>query len=89
MEAGVGVLLGVGHPDEDVDERQDALGLLPVLDDPRVEVGQVEQDQTVQAPRLTVRRGPVTGADVVALADGEPVQQLSGVLLAPHRGDGA
>ena len=49
VEAGVGVLLGVGHPDEDVDERQDALGLLPVLDDPRVEVGQVEQDQTVQA----------------------------------------
>ena len=50
VEAGVGVLLRVGDPDEDVDELEDALGLDPVRGLARVEVGQVEQDEAVEGP---------------------------------------
>ena len=48
VEQRVRVLLGVGHPDEHVAERQHALGLPPVRHLPGVEVGQVEQHEAVE-----------------------------------------
>ena len=52
----VGVLLRVGDPHEHVDELEHPLGLDPVGDDPRVEVGQVEQHQAVEGPGRGVGR---------------------------------
>jgi hypothetical protein len=59
VEQGVGILLRIGDPDEDVDEFQVTLRLDAVRVDPRVEVGQVQQHQTVQASSRTGHRQPV------------------------------
>ncbi len=81
VEPGVGVLLRVGDPDEEVDELEDALGLVAVRLLAGVEVGQVEQDEAVEGAELAgVLRG---GVDEVAGADPEPVEQGSGGLGAP------
>ena len=55
MQRGVGVLLRVEHPDQQVDQLDQPVDLEPVLHPDRVEVGQVEQHQPVQ--RRPRRRG--------------------------------
>ena len=79
VQHGVGVLLRVGDPDEDVDELEHPAGLLPVRALPGVEVGQVHEHQAVEVPGLL-------GRHLVPPPDGEPVQQLAGRLLAPDGG---
>ena len=49
VQRGVGVLLRVDHPHEQVDEAHEPVHLDPMGDLDRVEVGQVEQDQPVRA----------------------------------------
>ena len=74
MQRGVGVLLRLDHPEDEVGEGDDALGLEPVRRLDRVEVRQVEQDEPVE---------PVL-VDAVAAPDLEPVEERVGA-VAPDR----
>ncbi len=90
VEPGVGVLLRVGHPHEEVDELEDPLGLGAVPDLGGVEVGQVEQDQPVEGAELGAELGTrsTVGGDVVAGADPEPVEEVAHRFVTPDRGGG-
>ncbi len=85
VEPGVGVLLRVGDPDEEVDELEDPLRLDPVLRLAGVHVREVEEDEPVEA--ADVLPGSVA-LDEVAGADAEPVEELAGRLAAPDRRGG-
>ena len=75
VPGGVGVLLRVDDPDEEVRERDDAVDLLAVRALDRVEVRQVEQHQ----------RRAVLAGDAMAPGHLEPVEQRVG-RRAPDRG---
>ena len=89
MEARVGVLLRVGDPDEHVDELENALGFTTVRELARVEVGKIEQDETIETLQaVRPLRARALGAvrtrwplrprrpDDVAGVDVQPVEQL-------------
>ena len=76
VQTRIGILLGVGHPDEDVDQVEQAVGLQAVGLLVGVEVGQIQQHQPVE---LKSGRGPIRrvarllrgiGADVGTLGAG-------------------
>ena len=83
VQPGIGVLLRVRDPDEEVDELEDPLGLDPVAGLQGVDVRQVEEDEPVEGAELP------TGAvavDDVPRPDTEPVEELAGRRGPPDRG---
>jgi hypothetical protein len=60
VQGGVGVLLRVHHPDDDVDQPQQAVHLLAVIGGGGIVVGQIDQHQPVEALLLGAP-GPFTG----------------------------
>ena len=77
----VGVLLRVDDPDEQVNEPDEAVDLHSVLDRRRVEVRQIEQDETVEVVVGRHVQLAVTG-DLVASRNVEPIEKC-GCALAP------
>ena len=45
----VRILLRIDHPEDDIDESDETVGFDPVLNSGRVVVGQVEEDEAVEA----------------------------------------
>ena len=79
MQSGVGVLLRLDDPEDEIGERDNAIDLVAVVALDRVEVRKVEQHQT---PELT-------WLEPVAPCDLQPVEERIGA-VSPHRrlGDG-
>ena len=75
MQRGVGVLLRLDHPEDEVGEPDDTLRLEPVRRLDRVEVGEVEQHE----PGEPVRVDPVAAGDL------EPVEQRVAALAPDGR----
>ena len=78
VERGVGVLLRVDDPHEQVGERDDAVGLAAVRGLDGVEVGQVEEHEPGRAPAVPA----------VAAGHREPVEQRAGAVTPHRRGGG-
>ena len=72
MDNAVGVLLRIEDPHQDIDFSRHALGDGPVRGLVGVDIGQIDQHRALA-------QGPVA-VDAHPVADGEPVQQLSGVI---------
>ena len=70
VQRGVGVLLRLDHPGDEVGEPDDAVDFEPVRGLDRVEVWEVEQDEAVEA----------VGGEPVAARDLEPVEQRIGAV---------
>ena len=85
VEPGVGVLLRVGHPHEEVDELEHPLGLGAVPDLGESKSGRSSRTRPSSDP--AGHRRPV-GGDVVAGADAEPVEEVAHRLVTPDRGGG-
>ena len=83
VHRGVGVLLRIEHPDEDVDESHHPLHDLAVGGTGGVEVRKIQQDQ---AGAVVGEPGYRPG--VVPVADVQPVQQLIAALGAPDSSEG-
>jgi hypothetical protein len=83
---GVGVLLRVHDPDQQVGDGDEAVDLGAVDGLDGVVVGQVEQDEAVQG-RVGALQVEGAGAGVaVALVDVEPVEEGAGAVQAPDAG---
>ena len=89
VDRGVGVLLRVEHPDQQVGQLDQAVHLEVVRHLGRVVVGQVEQHHPVEGvvAAAAVVEHRVAGG-LVARRDPEPVEQLVGTLAPPDAGRG-
>ena len=87
VDRGVGVLLRVEHPHQQVGELDQPVDLEVVGDLGRVVVGQVEQDDALEVagPRAAGVEHRVAD-DPVPRRDAEPVEQLVGAVGPPHAG---
>ena len=94
MKRGVGVLLRIDHPREDVDHLHEPIDLGTVSVGRRIVVGQIEQHQTLELTGHFAGR-QFAGADrpdgagrpeTLTVRHGEPVEQRVGA-VAEHRGE--
>ena len=84
MQGGIGVLLRIDNPYEDVGQRYQPVHLQGMLSGHRVVVGHVEQDQPRHAPLvLGVKNG--VSPDTPLRGDPKEVQERAGV-VAPGAG---
>ena len=86
MDRGVGVLLRVEHPHQQVGELHQPVDLQVVGDLGGVVVGQVEQDHPVERVVLALGVEHRVAPRLVPRRDAEPVQQLVGTLAPPDAG---
>ena len=86
VDRGVGVLLRVQHPHQQVGQLHQPVDLEVVRDLGRVVVGQVEQHHALQGVVLPDGVQHRVARGLVARRDAEPLEQLVGALTAPHAG---
>src|SRR4051794_38685879 len=86
MDCGVGVLLWVEHPHQQISQLDQTVHLDVVGDLRGVVVGQVEQNQPVEAAVLHRPVQHALAEHLVPLGYAEPVEQLTGPVFSPRAG---